>query len=252
MDAPDSTPRHVARTPRTVARRLAARLAWVAGIGLALAHALASGPASAQPSATPCEAWDVDYALSANLQLTDTPLGQGDGVYPIGPGKLVLRYDDVGGQPGGRVTMISYEVRQNFQVVAKTLFGATTVSTDVTTREAADPCSAPAQGRLDATTIVWRVPVVGFRTDGFLTCGGTFCGKFGAPPPGRSAMSSGPEPVHFKPFQFSNDRQTFTMTYTFVSKTDSPRQTAHLALAGREMARVCVQPKPCAPGGPGH
>lgn len=269
MDTPNSIRRPFARGSRRVARFLVARmarlarLACVAGIGAAVVHALASRPASAQaspPSPSPsqsasssaCEAWDVDYALAANLQLTDTPLGQGDGVYPIGPGTLVLRYDDVDGRPGGHVKMISYEVRQSFQVVAKTLFGATTVDTDVTTHEKADPCGAPAEGRLDASAIVWRVPVKGFRTDGFLTCGGTFCGKFGAPPPGRSAMSSGPEQVHFKPFILSDDRKTFTMTYTFVSKTESPKQTAHLSLAGRETARVCVQPKPCVSGGAGH
>jgi hypothetical protein len=266
MNTPNNSIRHhFARGSRPVARSLLARLAWVAGIGAAVVHPLAARPALAQPSPkspspslppspspSACEAWDVDYALAANLQLTDTPLGQGDGVYPIGPGTLVLRYDDVGGRPGGHVKMISYEVRQSFQVVAKTLFGATTVGTDVTTREKADPCGAPAEGRLDAAAIVWPTPVVGFRTDGFLTCGGTFCGKFGAPPPGRSAMASGPEPVHFKPFLFSDDHATFTMAYTFVSKTESPKQTAHLSLAGRETARVCVQTKVCVPGGPGH
>jgi hypothetical protein len=261
MNTPNSIRRHFARGSRPVARSLVARLAWVVGIGAVVVHALASRPAlaqpsppspSASPSPSPCEAWDVDYALAANLQLTDTPLGQGDGVYPIGPGTLVLRYDDVGGRPGGHVKMISYEVRQSFEVVAKTLFGATTVGTDVTTRQKADPCGAPAEGRLDAAAIVWRVPVVGFRTEGFLNCAGTFCGKFGAPPPGRSAMSSGPEATRFKPFQFSDDRKTFTMTYAFVSKTDSPKQTAHLALAGRETARTCVQPKSCVAGGPGH
>jgi hypothetical protein len=234
-----------ARTRRAAASRPATLLALAAAVGSAVSWTLLPGRALAQPAPPPCDAWQVEYALSATLQLTDTPLGQGDGVYPIGPGTLVLRFEDHGGQPGGRVKMVSYEVRQAFKVVSKTLLGKTTVDTDATTRKAPDPCAIPGEGRLNATALEWNAPVRGFRTDGVLTCEGTFCGRFGAPPAGRSALTSGPEPVQFSPFRFNADMKTFTMSSTFVSKTDSPKQTAHLTLAGRETTRSCVQAKTC-------
>ena len=83
------------------------------------------------------------------------------------------------------------------------------------------------------------------RTDGTLFCDGSFCGKLGARPPGRSVFAIPPHPVAFKSFQFSADMTTFTMASTFVSKTDMPKQTAHLAIAGRELRRTCVQKRGC-------
>jgi hypothetical protein len=220
------------------------RLAMTFVVGAA-AWVVLPRQASAQPAHAPCDGWQVDYALSATLRLSDTPLGQGDGTYPIGPGTLVLRFEDHDGQPGGRVKMVSYEMRQVFKVASKTLLGTTTVSTDATTRKTPDPCGTAGEGRLDGAAIAWAALVRDFRTEGFLTCEGTFCGKFGAPPPGRSPLATGPDPVKFNPFRFSADMKTFTMSSTFVSKTDSPKQTAHLALAGRETARTCVQAKAC-------
>jgi hypothetical protein len=233
------------RTRRALASRRAASLAMAAIVGVTAPWVLLPGHASAQTAPAPCDAWQVEYALSASLELSDTPLGQGNGVYPIGPGKLVLRFEDRGGQPGGRAKMVSYEMRQAFQVVSKNLLGTTTVATDATTRKAPDACGVAAEGRLNGTALEWSTVVRGFRTDGFLTCEGTFCGKFGAPPPGRSALTQGPAPVSFQPFRYSADMKTFTMASTFVSKTDSPKQTAHLAFSGRETARTCVPTAPC-------
>jgi len=229
------------------ASRPAAALAMVIVVGVAASWALLPGRAGAQPvpAPPPCGGWQVEYALSATLELTDTPLGQGDGVYAIGPGSLVLHFEDRGGQPGGRGKMVSYEMRQTFKVVSKMILGRTTVGTDATTRKTPEACGVLGEGRLNGTALEWGSPVRSFRTDGFLTCDGTFCGKFGAPPAGRSALTSGPDPVQFKPFLFSADMKTFTMPSTFVSKTDSPRQTSHLALAGRETARTCAQAKTC-------
>jgi hypothetical protein len=58
-------------------------------------------------------------------------------------------------------------------------------------------------------------------------------------------MHIAPHPAQFKPFAFSPDMKTFTMPSMFVSKSDSPRQTAHLVLSGREMRRECVPPPSC-------
>ncbi len=52
-----------------------------------------------------CEAWEVEYSLAADVQLSDTLMGAGDGVHHIGPGKVVLRFDDQHGHPGGHAVM---------------------------------------------------------------------------------------------------------------------------------------------------
>ncbi len=200
--------------------------------------------ADAQPTTT-CAGWEIEYALSANLQLSDTPMGQGDGVYPIGPGRVVLRFEDREGKPAGAVAMASYDMREHFTVTSKALLWTTTVVTDTQTRATPDPCGIAARGALSRTTLSWSTPVTGYRTDGTLTCEGMLCGKFGAPPPGRSELHIGPGPVRFRAFELSKDLSTFTMQSTYVAKTDMPRQTAHVALAGREVRRSCVPPPSC-------
>lgn len=216
-------------------------LAIVAVFLLGAAHAPKAG---AQPT-TPCAGWEIEYALSANLELSDTPMGQGDGVYPIGPGKAVLRFEDREGQPGGAAAMTSYEMREHFTVTSKALLWTTTVVTDTQTRATPDACGVAARGVLSRTTLAWSTPVNGYRTDGTLTCDGMLCGKFGAPPPGRSELHIGPRPVPFHAFELSKDLKTLVMPSTYVAKTDVPKQTAHVALAGREVRRSCVPPPPC-------
>jgi hypothetical protein len=201
--------------------------------------------AQSDPAPPPCGGgWQVDYALSGSLQLSDTPLGQGDGIYAVGPGSMTLRFDDIGAKPGGRATLVSYEMHEGFKVTAKTLFWATSVTTNTTTRATPDPCGPP-QGLLRSATLAWSLPISGVRSDGTLFCEGSFCGKFGAPPPGLSDLHLPAHPVTFKSLQFSADLQTFTMASTFVSRSDAPKQTAHLALAGREVRRACLPVKPC-------
>lgn len=218
------------------------------GLCVGLAYALAPPRVEAQgdPPAAPCGGWQVDYTLSGSLQLADTTLGQGDGTYAVGPGSMTIRFDDVDSKPGGRASLVSYEMREAFKVFSRTLFWATTVTTNTSSRAVGvDACGAP-QGLLGGTTLAWSLPVPGVRTDGTLFCEGSFCGKFGAPPPGSSEIHIPAHPTTFKSFQFSADMQTFTMRSMFVSKTEAPMQTAHLALSGRELRRACVPvAKPC-------
>jgi len=215
------------------------------GIGAALSATLPSKDLGAQaPAAPTCEGWQVDYTLAASLELSGTPLGQGDGIYPVGPGTIVLRFDDIDGQPGGRAKVMSYEMHEAFKVVSKTLFWATTVTSDNTTRASPEACG-PAEGSVAGTTLGWTRALASVRTDGTLFCSGSFCGKFGAPPPGQSMFAIPPHPVAFKSFQFSADKKTFAMASTFVSKTDMPKQTAHIAISGRELRRTCVPKRGC-------
>lgn len=217
-----------------------ARAAFGALFLLGAAELLWPTGARAEPPKASCRAWTIDYALAANLELTDTPLGEGDGIYKIGPGRVVLRFENLGGKPGGAVQMLSYTMREHFTVTAKTLFWTTTVITDSRTQASPDGSGAITRGRLVDHALRWAGPLHGYRTDGTLTCDGSLCGKFGAPPQGKSELHIPPHNVLFKPFKFSNDLSTFKMPYTIVSKTDSPKQTAHLALAGRAMRRSCV------------
>ena len=205
--------------------------------------ALLPGRASADDPA--CDAWEVEYALSANLQLRDTPMGEGDGIYRIGPGSVVVRFEDRGGRPGGSAKMLSYRMREYFQITSKTLFWTTSVTTDTRTDTIPDQCAVVAEGKLVDRVLRWSTPVRGYHTDGTLTCDGSLCGKFGAPPPGRSELHIPPGPVQFSPFQYSADLKTFTMANTFVSKTSMPKQTGYVALAGREMRHSCVPIREC-------
>ena len=108
--------------------RLCVGLAACAGAALILSPSGVRAQSDATPA--PCVGWQVEYAISGSLQLTDTPLGQGDGIYAVGPGSMILRFDDAGAKPGGRVTLLSYEMHEGIKVTAKTLFWATTVTTN--------------------------------------------------------------------------------------------------------------------------
>jgi hypothetical protein len=212
--------------------------ATTATVAIAIAPTSAAAP-------SPCPSWEVEYALSANLRLQDTPLGQGDGIYGIGPGRILLRFEDRDGRPGGRVVMKSFDVSERFTVASKTLLWTTTVVTDARARATPNACGVAAEGVLRDNRLEWTSPVAGCRTDGTLTCEGTFCSSLGAPPRGVSELHIGPDPVRFQPFSYAKDMNTFTMTYAFVAKTDTPKQTAYMTLAGREVRRSCAIEPPC-------
>ncbi len=214
---------------------------------------IATIPGRAEPALAPnpgpfgaaCEAWELEYALNANLKLTDTPLGQGDGIYKIGPGRVTLRFDDSNGRPGGAVQMISYAMRDHFTVKSRTLFWSTVVETDTKTRATPDKCGVAAKGVLSGNKVAWTTKVNGYRVDGTVTCTGALCGKFGAPPAGTTQLHIGPSPVQFNPFELSTDLKKLHMAYTFVTKTSVPKQTSYVELAGAEVRRACVSAPVC-------
>ena len=213
--------------------------------GLAITIALLTTPsmARADDAAPRCTTWEIEYELTGTLRISDTTFGAGDGTHIAGPGKLVLRFDDVGGHPGGNVTVVSYEMATRFTVDARFVGIGTTVATDCMTRSTANVCTPVAKGFIgDDRTIRWQGPWTGIRTDGTLTCSGT-CGKFGAPPRGRSEMHKPSHSVVFGPFAFTASRTAFFMSYAVVDKTSS--DTASLSISGRETRRACVCPPPC-------
>lgn len=175
-------------------------------------------------------ATDVEYALSAELTLSDTPMGRGNGTYDIGPGSMVLRFD------GSDVEMLSYTMRESFSVRVKTLGFTTTVTTDATSTAESQGC-ALVRGTFDGHAIHWLTPLAGYRTDGTISCSGSFCGSFGTPPRGSTALHVGPAPQRFADFVFSPDRRTFTMATTPGAKTTMPKQSSAVAMTGREVRR---------------
>lgn len=216
------------------------RAAFVASLA-----ALGVTTALAADAAPTCPAWQIDYTLAAMLYLSDTPMGAGDGAYNIGPGSMRLRFSDVGGKPGGKAQMLAYQMRDHFTVETHTLFWTTKVVTRAQTRATPDSSGVVARGALASNTLKWASKVRGYRTDGTLTCEGSLCGKFGAPPAGTSELHVGPNDVQFSSLTFSSDLKRLEMPRTFVSKTKMPKQTAHVMLKGRETARRKVELPSC-------
>ncbi|HEY8074824.1 MAG TPA: hypothetical protein VIF62_11960 [Labilithrix sp.] len=205
-----------------------------------LTLAVGSLPRSARAEeAQPCDDVEVDYTFAANLELADTPMGQGNGTHRIGPGFARVRFSK-----DGSAQLVAYGTTERLVVEAHALFWKTTVKSDSRTTVGADACGVVATGRLEGSTLEWTTDLHGVRTDGTLTCDGSLCGSFGAPPPGRSPLHVPPHDVHFYPWTFSPDGKTFTMPRTWVSHTESPSQTAFITLAGRETKRTCVKPAP--------
>jgi hypothetical protein len=225
-----------------MARQSAARCLGAAAASASLLVALAPSPASADAPPA-CDGWEVEYTLASRVQVSDTAMGAGDGTYDAGPGRLVLRFEDRGGQPGGRVRMTKLAMHHHFSVVARMVF-TTTVTTDADAQAA---CPTLADGTLNDHTLAWSGNVCGYRSDGTLTCEGSMCGKFGAPPSGQSPFHMGPDAVTFKSLEFAPDMKTFKMPFSLVSQSESPKQKTALALSGREVRRTCIPPAPPAP-----
>ena len=191
----------------------------------------------------PCQAWQVEYVLAANLTLTNTPHGAGNGTFRVGPGRAVILYEDRDGQPGGTAQLLGYTMREQFTVRPRTIFGGADIQTDLTTRTA-EGCGV-GHGMRSAETLSWTSTIRDYRTDGTIYCEGSLCGRFEAPPEGDSEFHVGSQDVRFAPFTFSPDGSTFTMPKTFVEKSENPKQTAFVALSGREVRRQCVAAHTC-------
>ena len=190
----------------------------------------------------PCTAWQIEYVLASSIMLSDTTMGAGDGTYPNGPGKAVLKFEDKGGQPGGRVELLEYQVHDTFVLTSHVLAWETRVETDMLTRTTPNARGFAAEGVFEGRTIRWIGPWNGMHSDGTVVCNGGFCGKFGAPPEGRSEMHVPQHQATFKSFEFAPDLKTFTMAYSIVYSQSHPSQTTRISLAGREAKRTCIAP----------
>jgi hypothetical protein len=211
-------------------------------LALALAAEMMS---SARAETEPCRTIEIDYALDGQLRLTDTPMGKGDGVYPVGPGTAVVRFEVQNGAPAGPAELVAYEMSERFRIDSRAVFWETHVTTDARTTVREDPCGVVARGALSGSRLDWSSDVRGARTDGRLICEGSLCGKFGAPPAGESPLHVAPHPVRFAAWAFTPDLARFTMASSWSAHSESPRQTSYVALVGREVSRRCAAPPRC-------
>lgn len=217
--------------------RFVATIAAIAVIALVAASPrVASGQFESVAAATPCARWDVTYAIDGNLRITGTTLGAGDGVHPVGPGTLTLRLDT----RSSRAELVAFELRERFAINPSAIAWNATVTTDAAVRVTPDASGIVAAGRLLDGVLRWSSPVRGYRTEGALLCDGSLCGKFGAPPPGRSGLNARTIPVRFQPLRFDETSETFQMPYALVSESESPPQKTYLAIAGRRSVQRCA------------
>ena len=213
-------------------------------VGLA-ALALAPRPAAAEPSATDtapeCTQRVFQYQINGSLRITDTTMGAGDGTFPVGPGTLVLRVDT----RAARTTLVRFDLQERFAIHPNTVLWRATLLTDTAARAVPDATGAAASGRLFPDGVLrWDTPLHNYRSDGGLTCDGSLCGKFGAPPPGRSELHQASSVIRLEPFRFDRTGQTFQMAFALVSSSEAPRQRTYLALAGRRIASTCLPADP--------
>lgn len=216
-----------------------ATIATITGLLLiAVFPRTASGQFEAVAAARPaCARWEVTYAITGNLRITGTPLGAGDGTHAVGPGALVLRVDTL----SGRAQLVAFDLQERFAITPSAVMWNATVLTEAAARVASDASGEAGSGRLLDGMLRWSGPIRGYHTDGALICNGNLCGKFGAPPPGRSDLHTPAVAVRFQPLRFGRDSDTFQMAYALVSESKSPPQRTYLAMAGRRTRQACLQ-----------
>lgn len=180
-----------------------------------------------------CRVSDDEYTVVASVAIRNTLFGAANGVYPMGSGTLTLHVND------HAVNLTSYNLVNKLTVHASVAMLSATVVTASRTTADGDCCHGSAQGRLDGSTLTWQTPVSGYHSEGTLTCSGSTCGAFGAPPSGTSLLHDPHDVITFNSFTFSPDRSTFTMPHMLVSQSSSPRQKTYLALAGRRVRQTC-------------
>jgi hypothetical protein len=206
----------------------------IACVGLAITAARVSHA----EDVTGCALYEAEYIIVTRVVVRNTILGAANGEYPLGSGRMKLRVRTQG--DGALVSLISYETDNDLSIVASIgPFDATMLSRSRTT-VTPKACDGSARGILRGGMLTWSSSVAGYRSDGTMQCTGPMCGQHGAPPHGMSALHEVPPVMMFNAFAFSPDGETFTMPYALISKSESPRQTSYLAIAGRRVRRTCI------------
>ncbi|MBW2527017.1 MAG: hypothetical protein JRI23_22745 [Deltaproteobacteria bacterium] len=218
------------------------------GSGTGTATGTATGTGSGSGGAA-CATWLVTYDLTgstyfidATVDYTITVQTPYDENRNMGPGTMVLRFEDDGGAPAdGPVTIVDYSLRQNF---VTGITGAL-VTTDIMTTAGPDPCGV-ATGTLTAGALQWNPAVASpYCRDGQVSCAGFLCGNFGSPPENSPFVFDDDctEPLPLSSFVFDGGVSSFTMESVTMSQDGN--QSTHLAFVGTETDR---QLDPATPG----
>jgi hypothetical protein len=194
-----------------------------------------------------CQVWEITYDLTdSEFEISDTPFGAGDQVNivqepydadeNIGPGSMVLRFQDVGGEPGGQVVISAYDVDINFVVS-----GATTVTTDLVV-SAGDECGI-ASGPLENSSVDWNpAEMADVHTMGTILCEGGLCG-LGGLPDGMAVPVDDTDPQPINAFDFDGDLMGFTMDQVVIAMDD--QSTTSWTYVGTETDRVLIDAPAC-------
>ncbi len=198
-----------------------------------------------------CDVWEISYDLTGSqFEISGTPFGAGDQVNTvqapfgddsnIGPGTFVLYFEDVGGEPGGLATMVSYDMVLDFVVD-----GTVTVTTEITGEAGPEECGIT-QGALAGDTVAWAPPqIVGYESVGFVQCEGALCGAGGLPN-GEPVDMSGTTDQPISDFVFSDDFTGFTMERVVTDMTEN--STNSWSYVGTETARRSLSVPDCVCG----
>jgi hypothetical protein len=203
--------------------------------------ALTTGSSNVAAADESCAVSDVEYAIVGSLFVKDTQFGAANGRYPLGAGRMRVRFESRPDSAPAHVKLMSYELDNHLTIKASFASWWTRVETRSRTF-AAESCRGAAQGELRGGDVVWSTPVAGYHSDGSMECEGNVCGKYGAPPPGSSALHEAFADVVFKPFHFAPDGKTFTMGVQQGVALGLPK-TDQLRVAGgpRDEARLREQ-----------
>lgn len=185
------------------------------------------------------DVWRITYGLSGStLTIDGTPLGAGDGTFAIGPGEIVLEFDDDGGAPGtGLCAMVHFSV----DVAFTSGNAAASVDSDLVVFADFDTAVNNARGILESGQMAW-IDMIPYRTVGTNFCTGTLC-TVGGLPNGTPVVRDDAVTLTFNPFVFEAGGPQagagFAMAAIVVSDEDDI--TTSLALVATEQSRELVE-----------
>ncbi|MCX4240326.1 hypothetical protein [Paraliomyxa miuraensis] len=196
-----------------------------------------------------CQVWEITYDLEGSeFEISGTPFMAGDQVNvltmpydaddTVGPGTFVLRFQDMGGEPGGMAAMAAYQASLHFVVNS----GVTTVSTDLETDAGPEECGVTT-GMLAGDTVAWMPSaIVGHHSMGQILCEGALCGAGGLPN-GKPVPVDEVSDQPVSDFVFSGDLSSFTMEQTVI-QMDANSTTSWMYM-GTETGRELIDAPPC-------
>ena len=195
-----------------------------------------------------CQVWEITYDLTGSeFEISGTPLGAGDQVNVveepyddnknIGPGSMVLHFQDVAGEPGGQAFINAYAMDINFVVT-----GPTTVTTDLVATAGPTDCGLTS-GPLDNGTVNWApAEMADVHTMGTILCMGGLCG-LGGLPNGMAVPVDDTVAQPTNPFSFGNNLDSFTMNQVVIQMTN--QSTTSWQYTGTETGRELVDAPDC-------